>query len=251
MKKMKNYWTLSLTAMLIIVTISSCKKNDEQNANTPTLTTIEVNSITFKSAKGGGIILNDGGSSIAKQGVCWSTTENPTITNSHTLDEGEVSFDSNITGLEDETTYYVRSYATNETETGYGNQISFTTLKKITSSFNATIDGIPYNPTQLNKNTVYGIIQISALKGSENMIIRIPEDFTIGSHPVSMSDYSVQYFPGNGKLFTSTSGSGTINIIEYDAQTGRIKATFSCTATDINTSSTVDITNGQFETTIN
>jgi len=247
---MRNYWTIGLSMMLIIF-ISSCKKNDEQNVTAPKLTTTEISDITYKSAKSGGNIVSDGGSSIVAQGVCWSKNENPTISDNLTVDDTAQSFKSYISGLDDETTYYVRSYATNETVTGYGNQISFKTLKKITSSFSALVDGVQYNPTKLTKYTTSGIIQISALKGSQNMIIRIPEDFTIGSHPVSMSDYSVQYFPGNGQLFTSTSDSGEIDILEYDAQTGRIKVTFYCVGKDINTSNTVNITNGQFDTTIN
>lgn len=247
---MRNYLTISLSMMLVIF-ISSCKKNDEQNVTAPKLTTIEISDITYKSAKSGGTIVSDGGSSIVTQGVCWSKNENPTILDSYTVDDTTQSFNSYLTGLDDETTYYVRSYATNETETGYGNQISFTTLKKITSSFSAVVDGIPYNPTKLTKSTMSGIIQISALNGSQNMIIRIPEDFTTGSHDVSMTDYSIQYFPGNGQIFTSTSGSGSINILEFDDQTSRIKVSFHCVGTDPNSSATVSITNGQLETTIN
>jgi len=45
-------------------------------------------------------VTNDGGSEITARGVCWGTTQNPTISSSKTTDgTGTGSFTSNITGL--------------------------------------------------------------------------------------------------------------------------------------------------------
>jgi uncharacterized protein (TIGR02145 family) len=94
-----------------------------------TLTTTEISSILTKSAVTGGNINSDGGGSITARGVCWSTTSNPTISGNKTNDgNGIGNFISNITGLQYGTTYYVRSYATNSAGTGYGNEVSFTTI---------------------------------------------------------------------------------------------------------------------------
>jgi hypothetical protein len=41
---------------------------------------------------------------------------------------GAGTFTSNVTGLEPATKYYIRSYATNDAGTGYGEEVSFTTL---------------------------------------------------------------------------------------------------------------------------
>jgi hypothetical protein len=77
----------------------------------------------------GGNISSDGGATVIERGVCWSTSQFPTIANNKTSDgEGTGSFSSNITELNAETTYYVRAYATNSLETSYGEQISFNTL---------------------------------------------------------------------------------------------------------------------------
>lgn len=97
--------------------------------NLPVLITAEVSDITSTSAKSGGTISSDGGSTITARGVCWSTNPNPTIVNSITLDgNGDGSFTSYISDLSLGTTYYVRAYATNSVGTGYGNALSFTTL---------------------------------------------------------------------------------------------------------------------------
>jgi uncharacterized protein (TIGR02145 family) len=94
----------------------------------PSLTTRELLNITNTTATGGGSITNDGGSSITAKGICWGISPNPTTADSKTADgTGTTTFTSFITGLSANVTYYVRSYATNSTGTGYGNQQSITT----------------------------------------------------------------------------------------------------------------------------
>jgi hypothetical protein len=96
----------------------------------PTVITSAVSNISYTSATSGGNVTDDGGASVTARGVCWSTSQNPTISNSHTTNgSGTGSFISNITGLNPNTTYYVRAFATNIFGIGYGNQISFTTLQ--------------------------------------------------------------------------------------------------------------------------
>ncbi len=94
----------------------------------PTVSTITASNITESSAVSGGAITYDGGASITARGVCWSTSQNPTINDNKTIDgTGSSSYVSNITGLSPGTTYYIRAYATNSMGTSYGSQISFTT----------------------------------------------------------------------------------------------------------------------------
>ena len=94
----------------------------------PTLTTAEVTDITAITAACGGNITDNGGLNVTARGVCWNTTPNPTISDSHTDNgSGIGSFSSNITGLELGTTYYVRAYATTAVGTAYGVEKTFTT----------------------------------------------------------------------------------------------------------------------------
>ncbi len=94
----------------------------------PTLTTSAVSSITQTSAILGGNVLSSGGGTVTGRGVCWSTSVNPTISNSLTSDgTGEGSFVSNLTSLLPGTTYHVRAYAVNGAGPAYGNEVVFTT----------------------------------------------------------------------------------------------------------------------------
>ena len=103
-----------------------------QNIELPTVTTTNVTDVTQNTAVSGGNVTDDGGSSVIARGVCWSTSQNPTISDNHTSDgNGTGSFTSDLTNLTANTTYYVRAYATNENGTSYGEQKSFTTLQNI------------------------------------------------------------------------------------------------------------------------
>lgn len=98
----------------------------------PIITTIAIINITAISAESGGNITDDGGSDIIERGICWSTSQNPTIMDSITIDgTGTGVYNSILAELNYNTTYYVRAYATNSFGTEYGNQLSFTTNKSI------------------------------------------------------------------------------------------------------------------------
>lgn len=113
-----------LAAMIFI--FYSCNKPD--NISIPTVITNAVTSITDSSAKSGGNIIEDGGNSILTRGICWSTLPNPSVSNSKTIDgSGTGKFNSVMTGLTDNTTYYVRAYATNVKGSGYGATLTFKT----------------------------------------------------------------------------------------------------------------------------
>ena len=87
------------------------------------ITTNSIISHDTMTAVCGGNIASSGGSHILAKGVCWGTSHNPTLSNSHTSDAvGVGSFTSNVTGLIASNTYYVRAYATNSVGTSYGNE---------------------------------------------------------------------------------------------------------------------------------
>ena len=123
---------LSKTGIVIIcilygIIFKSCKKDE-----VPFLTTSAITEITTSSASGGGSISSDGGAEISARGVCWSVKEDPTISDSKTNDgTGTGQFVSILNGLSAGSTYHVRAYATNSAGTGYGADLTFTTLGQV------------------------------------------------------------------------------------------------------------------------
>ena len=95
----------------------------------PSVSTNPVTNITSATAECGGNVLSDGGSPVTARGVCWSTEQNPTIADDHTVDgSGTGTFSSSISGLHYGQTYYVRAYATNSEGTSYGQELQFTAI---------------------------------------------------------------------------------------------------------------------------
>lgn len=118
------------------------------DANLPILTTNAVTDITSNSAMSGGDITDDGGSFVTDRGVVWSTNQNPTLSNNegYTTDgEGMGEFDSDLTGLSENTMYYVRAYATNSEGTAYGNQLDFFTNANLPTLTTTAITDITSN----------------------------------------------------------------------------------------------------------
>ena len=128
---MKNIYLIVLLSLFAF----SCQKElsvenggpTNPSAILPTITTTASSSITNTTAASGGNISSDGGAAVTARGVCWATSANPVVSNSHTTNgTGTGTFASAVTGLIANTVYYVRAYATNSAGTAYGNEISFT-----------------------------------------------------------------------------------------------------------------------------
>ncbi|HOE06032.1 MAG TPA: FISUMP domain-containing protein [Bacteroidales bacterium] len=159
-----------LIMALVVIFASSC----ENDNSVPVLLTSEVTDITHTTALCGGSITSDGGATVTACGVCWSTNQTPTISDSKTIiGTGSGSFTSTITGLTENTTYYVRAYAINRYGTGYGSVMSFTTQGIISySSFTDSRDGKVYqtviidNKEWMAENLAYLPSVVGATTGS-------------------------------------------------------------------------------------
>lgn len=98
----------------------------------PIVTTLEPTDVMVNAATAGGYIISTGFSNIIEKGVCWGTTQNPTITDNKTNNaDGIGAYTSFLEELLPGTTYFIRAYATNEAGTAYGNQVSFTTFQNV------------------------------------------------------------------------------------------------------------------------
>ncbi len=143
--KIKNIiWSGQLLLIGILMVVSNnCKKEEIPKQK---LSTSSISDITQVSVTCGGNITDDGGSFITGRGVCWNTVQMPTLSDNKTSDGFDTGiFTSKITGLTTNTTYYVRAYATNNSGTAYGNEISFILLMNVAGPVVADPDGNSYN----------------------------------------------------------------------------------------------------------
>ncbi len=108
----------------------------------PLATTLDVTNVTTNGATGNGNVTDLGTSAVTQYGVVWGKTRNPSADLSTRTKLGTKAatgaFASPITGLEPNTTYYIRAYATNSAGSGYGEETSFTTMTPTIAS--ATYD---------------------------------------------------------------------------------------------------------------
>ena len=98
----------------------------------PEVTTDTVTDIEALQAKCTYTVVNDGGGTLAKRGICWSYEPDVQLdkeSGRYVEAYGYVgSYWAMITNLEAGKTVYVRAYATNEAGIGYGREIEFQTL---------------------------------------------------------------------------------------------------------------------------
>lgn len=138
----------------------------------PTVITGNVSNITATTATCGGEVTSSGGSTVTACGVCWSTSQNPTVADSHTTDSDGIGiFNSNITGLTPNTTYYVKAYATNSEGTAYGEpRVLTTSCTTINESIVVTAcDSYTWNGTTYTQTGNY-IQQFQTSQGCDSVV---------------------------------------------------------------------------------
>ncbi|MBO4645637.1 MAG: prolyl oligopeptidase family serine peptidase [Bacteroidales bacterium] len=114
--------------------------------NVPEVVTTTIDNISDTSAICGGEVIAEGSAEVTARGVCWSSSQHPTIADIHTSDSiGTGFFISTLTNLTPSTTYYVRAYATNEVGTAYGDEVCFATRETDT----IPTDTIPTDTTNI------------------------------------------------------------------------------------------------------
>jgi len=93
----------------------------------PAVETFTITDISQNTATGGGNVTSDGGETVTARGICWNTTGSPTTDDNVTIDgTGTGYYNSILSGLTANTPYFVRAYATNNSGTAYGDEVTFT-----------------------------------------------------------------------------------------------------------------------------
>lgn len=135
------------TLVLIMTQFFNCKKDSE--ASLAVLSTT-LNKITHSTAICSGNLLNNGGATITEKGFCWSTNQNPTISDNHAFVKSDLAnFTATISGFTPNITYYVRSYAANSKGIAYGNEQSFTLWINTPGPNVTDIDGNSYTSVKI------------------------------------------------------------------------------------------------------
>ena len=120
---MKLIRNISLSIPFFLLTLISCNKDDAPSLSTPVVSDIEVGSATCTAS-----ITDEGSSPVKEYGICWSKENVPTIYDYKTFKKGSATdYVAYMINLHGETKYYVRAYAINGFDVGYGPVVSFTT----------------------------------------------------------------------------------------------------------------------------
>lgn len=161
----------------------------------PLVTTKQITTVNSSNASCGGNITFDGYSHITARGIVWSTNSNPTLDDNFTQDSlGIGEFNSVMTGLSPNTTYYVRAYATNEAGTTYGDKKTFSTLNTGIEDFKSISFVIYPNPVE----------DIFTIETESNLTIEIYNEIgsLVSIKTVNGSDQigMTEFLPGNYTL---------------------------------------------------
>ena len=104
-------------------------------------TNVSATTVASTSATVGGTVVNQGGSAVIDRGIVFSTSPNPTIANGKaSAGTGTGAFTANLSGLQANTLYYAKAFATNSQGTSYGDEITFTTTPNIPNGITTTAD---------------------------------------------------------------------------------------------------------------
>lgn len=124
----------------------------------PVVQTIAVDKILQGSARSGLILVSQGASTVTTRGICWSTSPNPTISDSkYSSPLSSSPLYLYLSSLVGSTTYYVRAYATNSYGTSYGESFKFTTtaytMPEVTTTTVTNAGGLEAACTGMVTNT--------------------------------------------------------------------------------------------------
>jgi uncharacterized protein (TIGR02145 family) len=205
-------FTISLTGLLPVtnyyvrgyaISSKDTVYSDQVMFTTPgklaTVTTSGVTEISESSAVSGGEVSYEGGLEVNVRGIVWSTSEIPDIEDNEGITEngsGLGEFTSELTGLSEETTYFVRAYATNSFGTAYGQQEFFKTNPGSNANDGQPCLGMP-TFTDPRDGHVYNTVQIGNQCWLTENLKYLPAVYPPSNGSSSEARYYVYGYLGN------------------------------------------------------
>ena len=129
----QNIFLYAVLSLFTITTATGCDKHSESTLSDYAIRveTAEVTAIASDNAISGGRIIGEK-QVVTEFGICWATTDNPTVSDNHSVGAGNAnSFACYATELSASTNYYVRAYAATPNGTVYG-QTRRRSLRRVT-----------------------------------------------------------------------------------------------------------------------
>ncbi len=130
--KNKTYRNILGFFLASLMLIASCKKEDPIKLDAQ-LETWEISNVTSTTADVSGFVVAEG-DGFTENGICWSTSEAPTIAENTALANNveKAVYTAQAIGLDHLTTYFVRAYSKSaDGSIIYGEDETFTTLANI------------------------------------------------------------------------------------------------------------------------
>lgn len=132
---MKKYFEIKYLLIILsigIILFSGCDKDpfdlfDDFKGKTPVISTDSIYLLSFDSVVVFSHIVSKGGSDIEIAGLCFDNQPNPSeISNQLLFNSSQNNFATIVTGLDEDSTYYFKTFAANSFGSVKGNIISFT-----------------------------------------------------------------------------------------------------------------------------
>ncbi|MGA2298722.1 MAG: T9SS type A sorting domain-containing protein [FCB group bacterium] len=167
----------------------------------PTVITIVPTNITSTTIQAGGNVTSDGGTLIIDRGIIYSSMLDPTLNNypggGIISNGGGIGiFDTILSELISNTSYYVRAYATNSVGTGYGSSIPCNTKvgKPILLSPKNNAPSVP----------MAGILTWNPVPGTTSYHVQLSTDVNFASKIIDGSNYSTSFCNYSGLIYNQS-----------------------------------------------
>ncbi|MDZ7717762.1 MAG: M12 family metallo-peptidase [Balneolaceae bacterium] len=184
-------------------------RTQSNDISVPTVSTAPASEISYSLATVGGTVSFDGGADVSQRGICWGSEENPALNGEcQNIGSGVGSFEYKLTGLDQNSNYFVQAYATNTAGIGYGESKPFTTLElqKPQALFPASVNAVSFTARWSEVPAAERYFLDVSTDPDFNSFVNEYEDWNVGNGTKFLVD---DLMPGNHYYYRVRSGAET------------------------------------------